>query len=76
MYNELLTTLFENDLFNTWIKESTVGDNFSIENSRVSVEFNSFGLLKSITLKNTGENFPLNLTFARYLFFQELYLIF
>lgn len=52
-------------MFDNWVKEFDSDKEFSIQNSRVSVAFNTAGLLKAVTLKNTGVTVPLHLSFAR-----------
>ncbi|XP_075221879.1 alpha-mannosidase 2 isoform X2 [Lycorma delicatula] len=53
-------------MFDNWVKEFDKDKEFSIQNSKVSVAFNTAGLLKAVTLKDTGITVPLHLSFARY----------
>lgn len=54
------------DMFENWVKEFDRDKEFSIQNDKLSVAFNTAGLLKAITLKDTGETVPIHLSFARY----------
>lgn len=38
---------------------------FSIENENIVASFSSIGLLKSITLKSSGKQYPVSLKFVR-----------
>ncbi|RZF47561.1 hypothetical protein LSTR_LSTR009097 [Laodelphax striatellus] len=53
-------------MFEDWVKDFDKGKEFSIQNNRMSVTFSTSGLLKAITLKDTGRVIPMHLSFAKY----------
>lgn len=56
----------QREFFEDWVKDFGSDKEFSIQNKKVSATFSTNGLLKAVTLKHSGQTFPLHLSFIKY----------
>ena len=54
-----------NDIFKS-AKLEPDSREFKIKSDKISAAFNSFGLLKAVTLHSSGHTYPVHLDFAKY----------
>lgn len=55
----------QREFFEDWVKEFDSDKEFSVQNKKVSATFSTNGLLKAITVKRSGQTFPVHLSFVK-----------
>uniref|UniRef100_A0A1B6CBG0 Alpha-mannosidase n=1 Tax=Clastoptera arizonana TaxID=38151 RepID=A0A1B6CBG0_9HEMI len=54
------------EMFEDWVKEFDSEKEFTLQNNRISAAFSTTGLLKAVSLKESGTTIPLHLGFVKY----------